>query len=164
MDARTKYSKKEFAADVYERRCFLEDVLGTHRNTPGGLWWSYDGCEHLFGLAGRTYGPLVLASVLGGGRLRQAEGEGGTFAGGQDGQFAGVDGGRRGLREGHLWAALLAFVFHCCLLFPREVEVSLTHWLAGCTGCSKTTKGLGSSKPAACPSVREGLCGGQRQS
>lgn len=82
------------------------------RHKPGGLWWSYDGCEHLFGLPLRSDGPLVLASVLGGGRLRQAEREGGTFAGRQDREFAGVDGGRRGLWERHLWAPLLAFVFH----------------------------------------------------
>lgn len=79
---------------------------------PGGLWWSHDGRERLFGLSGHSYRPLVLASVLGGGGLRQAQGEGGAFAGGQDGEFAGVDGGRRGLGERHLRASLLAFVFH----------------------------------------------------
>ena len=89
-----------------------KDFPVTLRHKPGGLWWSYDGCEHLFWLPWRSDGPLVLASVLGGGRLRQAEREGGTFAGRQDREFAGVDGGRRGLRERHLWAPLLAFVLH----------------------------------------------------
>lgn len=101
-------------------RMFLDSLplwcfLLTHK--PGDLWWSYDGCKHLFGLSGGSYGPFVLASVLGGGRLRQAEREGGTFTGRQDGEFAGVDGGRRGLRKRHLWAPLFALVFHCVFAF-----------------------------------------------
>lgn len=83
---------------------------------PGGLRRSHDSCEHLFGLPWSSNGSLILASVLGGGRLRQAEGEGGTFAGRQDWEFAGVDGGRRGLGKRHLRAPFLAFVLHCCLL------------------------------------------------
>lgn len=82
------------------------------RHKPGDLGRSHHGGEHLFGLSRRSYGPLVLASVLGGGGLRQTQGEGGALAGRQDGEFARVDGGRRGLREGHFGAALLAFVFH----------------------------------------------------
>lgn len=84
----------------------------THTHTPGGLWWSDDGCKHLFGLSHLSHGPLVLASVFRGGGLRQAQGEGGALAGRQGGEFAGVDGRRRRLGEGHLGAALLALVFH----------------------------------------------------
>lgn len=86
------------------------------RHKPGDLWWSNDRCEHVFGLSRCSYGPFILAPVLGGGRLRQAEGEGGTFAGRQDGELAGVDGRWRRLGEGHFWASLLALVFHCYLL------------------------------------------------
>lgn len=103
--------------------CFLEDFPVTLGHKPGGLWWSYDGCEHLFGLSCCSYGPLKLASVLGGGGLRQAEGEGGTFAGRQDGEFAGVDGGRRGLGERYLWAPLLALVFHYFYFFPLQAKL-----------------------------------------
>lgn len=81
-------------------------------NRPGGLRWSYDGCEHLFGLPRRSNGPLVLAPVLRGGWLRQAQREGGAFAGWQHGEFPGVDGWGRGLGQRHLGAALLALVFH----------------------------------------------------
>lgn len=82
----------------------------THK--PGGLWWSHDSREHLFGLPRRPYRPLVLAAVLRGRGLRQAEGEGGALAGRQDGELAGVDGRGRGLGKRHLGAPLLAFVFH----------------------------------------------------
>lgn len=82
-------------------------------HTPGGLGRSDDsGCEHLSGLPRRSDGPLVLAAVLRGGRLRQAEGEGGALAGRQDGELAGVDGRRRRLGQRHLGAPLLAFVLH----------------------------------------------------
>lgn len=127
----TKKMQKTFAAVVYNYWCFLEDFPVTLRHKPGSLWRSYDGCEHLFGLSRCSYGPLILASVLGGGGLRQAQREGGTLAGRQDGEFAGVDGGRRGLGEGHLWAPLLAFVFHY-LLFRRRslgLDDGGTAWL-----------------------------------
>lgn len=84
----------------------------TVRHKPGDLRWSNHGREHLLGLPRRSDGPLELAPVLGGGGLRQAEGEGGTFAGRHDADLARVDGGRRGLGKGHLWAPFLAFVFH----------------------------------------------------
>lgn len=92
---------------------FTHNVQTALRHKPGGLRRSHDGSrERLFGLSRRSDRPLALAPVLGGGGLGQAEGEGGALAGGQDGDLAGVDGGRRGLGEGHLWAPLLAFVFH----------------------------------------------------
>lgn len=94
----------------------LVGLPATLWHKPGDLWWSNDRCEHVFGLSRCSYGPFIFASVLGGGRLRQAEGEGGTFAGRQDGELAGVDGRWRRLGEGHFWASLLALVFHCYLL------------------------------------------------
>lgn len=95
-------------------------MFSGRKHKPGGLWWSYNSSEHLFGLSWCSDGSLILASVLGGGGLRQAEREGGTFARRQDGEFAGVDRGRRGLGERHLWAALFAFVLHNCLCLLSE--------------------------------------------
>lgn len=88
-------------------------------HTPGGLWWSDDGCKNLFGLSRLSDGPLVLASVFRGGRLRQAQREGGAFAGRKGRGFTGVDGRRGGLGERHLGAALLALVFHHLALWGQ---------------------------------------------
>lgn len=131
-------------------------------NKPGGLWWSCEGCEHLFWLSCSSYGPLVLASVLGGGRLRQAKREGGTLTGRQDGELAGVDGRRRGLGQRHLGASLLAFVFHASLpcfsseALSRAVRRGGTGWLMHRTSWSNKGRKFKTSNvhPSPSPSCR----------
>ena len=85
-------------------------------DSPGDFGGRCDRGQDLSGLSRRSYGPLVLPSVLGGGGLRQTQREGGTFACRQRGELAGVYGGRRWLGEGHLGAPPLAFVLHVGLI------------------------------------------------
>lgn len=96
---------------------------------PGDFGRSRNCSENLFGLSWSSDGPLVLPPVLGRGRLRQTQGEGGTFAGRQRGELAWVDGGWRRLGEGNLGAPPLAFVLHVGLFLFRLLLFQLSGFI-----------------------------------